>query len=285
MLLMEQNKYIEVGRVNTLLIDRHTPHGIFALSKEGEDVLLPKAYVTDEMVDGILIDLFVYTDSQDRRVATTLKPNAMLDECDIFEVVDVTSFGAFVDWGLPKDLLVPTKFQKSTFKLGEKRFLKVIYDKKTDRLIGSEKIGDFFENKVQDLRLKQEVNILVVQKTSLGFKCVVDKKYHGLIYHNEIFESINIGDEKKAYVKVIRPDGKIDISLRQIGVKQTSMLSDKIFELLQSHNGMMPYNYKSDAGIIKEIFSMSKKDFKRALTNLQNENRIKVQDNGIYTRD
>ena len=279
---MKQNKSIELGKINTLLIDRYTPHGIFALSKDGEDVLLPKAYVTEDMVDGGLINLFVYKDSQDRLVATTLKPKAMLNEFGVFEVVDVTSFGAFVDWGLPKDLLVPKKFQKSLFKIGEKRFLKVIYDKKTDRLIGSQKFGDFPTRMVQGLKSQQEVSIIVIEKTSLGFKCVVDQKYYGLLYHNEIFEQIDIGDEKKAYIKNIRADGNIDLTLRKTGNQQIEHLSDKLLEILKNNNGMMPYNYKSDASSIKQVFTMSKKDFKRTLTKLQTEHKIKIQENGIY---
>jgi len=285
MMNKKQNEYLELGKINTLLIDRHTPHGVFVLSKIGEDVLLPQAYVTDEMTDGLLIDLFIYTDSQDRPVATTLKPKAMLGEFGVFEVVDITSFGAFVDWGLPKDLLVPNKFQKSPFKIGEKRFLKIIYDKKTDRLIGSEKIGDFFEKRVCNLNSRQEVSVLIIEKTPLGFKCMVEEKYQGLLYHNEIFESINLGDIKTAYIKNIRIDGNIDLTLRQPKDKQTATLSNNILKLLQSNAGMMPYNYKSDAKLIKEVFSMSKKDFKKALTKLQDEKKIKVQENGIYTQD
>ncbi len=285
MMNKRQSEYLELGKINTLLIDRHTPHGVFVLSKAGEDVLLPQAYVTDEMADGLLIDLFIYTDSQDRPVATTLKPKAMLGEFGVFEVVDTTSFGAFVNWGLPKDLLVPNKFQKSPFKIGEKRFLKIIYDNKTDRLIGSEKIGNLFERKVLDLRSKQEVSALIIEKTPLGFKCIVEEKYRGLLYHNEIFESIDLGDTKTAYIKNIRADGNIDLTLRQPNNKQITTLCDNILKLLQSNVGMMPYNYKSDAKLIKEVFSMSKKDFKKALTKLQDERKIKVQENGIYIQD
>ncbi len=285
MMNKKQNEYLELGKINTLLIDRHTPHGVFVLSKAGEDILLPQAYVTDEMTDGLLIDLFIYTDSQDRPVATTLKPKAMLGGFGVFEVVDITSFGAFVDWGLPKDLLVPNKFQKSPFKIGEKRFLKIVYDKKTDRLIGSEKIGDFFQEKVHDLRARQEVSVLIIAKTPLGFKCMVEEKYQGLLYHNEIFESINLGDTKTAYIKNIRTDGNIDLTLRQPKNKQITTLGDNILKLLQDNAGMMPYNYKSDSKLIKEVFSMSKKDFKKALTKLQDEKKIKVQENGIYIKD
>lgn len=141
---MQQNQHLELGRINCLLVDRHTPHGIFLKAVDEKDVLLPQAYVTDAMQEDTLLEVFLYTDSEDRLIATTLKPKAMLDEYALFEVVDVAPFGAFVNWGLAKDLFVPNMFQKEKFKIGDKRFLKVVYDEKTHRLVGTEKLGNFF---------------------------------------------------------------------------------------------------------------------------------------------
>ena len=279
---MTQNQFLELGVINTLRVDRLTPHGVFLMAQNGKDVLLPQAYVTDEMVEDFLIDVFLYTDSEDRLIATTLTPKAKLDEFGVFEVVDTTSFGAFVDWGLPKDLLVPTKLQKNPFKIGDKRFLKVVYDEKTHRLVGSEKLGDFFQTKVKGLKPHQEVNILPILKTPLGYKCVVEQKYEGLIYHNEIFEKIVIGENKKAFIKTIRKDGKIDLSLRETGNKKSTNSQDKILTLLTKNKGLMPYNYKSDSELIKDIFNMSKKEFKRSLTALKEANKIRIEDSGIY---
>ena len=136
---MELNQYLELGKLNTLRADRLTPHGIFLMAANGKDVLLPQAYVTEDMTENSLIEVFLYTDSEDRLIATTLKPKAMLDQFALLEVVDRAKFGAFLDWGLPKDLLCPTKLQKSPFNVGEKRFVKVVYDEKTHRLVASEK--------------------------------------------------------------------------------------------------------------------------------------------------
>jgi len=281
---MQQNEHLELGKINTLLIDRDTPHGFFLHSEDEKDVLLPKAYVTDEMQIGSLIDVFLYTDSEDRLIATTLKPKAMLDEFSFFEVVDVAKFGAFVDWGLPKDLLVPNKLQRSPFKVGERRFLKVVYDERTHRLVGSEKTQDFFCEKPKGLKPHQEVKIIIISKTPLGFKCIVEDKYEGLIYKNEVFEKINIGDEKKAYIKTVRKDGNLDISLQPIGAKKKSSDADNVLELLKQNGGNMPYNYKSDADLITDVFSLSKKAFKRTLTKLQDDNLIEVKDTGIYLK-
>ena len=279
---MEQNQHLELGKINTLQLDRLTTPGAYLLAKDGNDVLLPGPYLTNDMREGELINVFLYTDSEDRLVATTKKPRAMLDEFAMFEVVDIAPFGAFVDWVLPKDLLVPKKLQKTPFVLGEKRFLKVAYDEKTHRLVGTEKLGEFFDKKVVGMRTNQEVTIVVVAKTPLGYKVLVENKYEGLIYHNEIFEKIEVGDNRVAFVKRVRKDGNIDLSLRKIGNKNSDSSTQRIVTLLEQNNGILPYNYKSDAELVKEIFAMSKKEYKRSLTSLIDSKTIEVKDSGIY---
>ncbi|MEA1955510.1 MAG: S1-like domain-containing RNA-binding protein [Campylobacterota bacterium] len=282
---MQLSPFLELGKLNTLRVDRDTPHGVFLMAEDGNDVLLPRAYTTEDMLEDVLVEVFLYTDSEDRLIATTVTPKAMLDEFGLFEVVDVAPFGAFVDWGLLKDLMVPNMFQKQPFKIGDKRFLKIVYDERTHRLVGTEKLGDFFERKVRNLSPQQEVKILVITKTPLGYKCIVEDKYEGLIYHTEIFEDIKLGDERKAYIKTIRKDGNIDLSLRKSGSKKAGTSASIVLELLKENNGIMPYNYKSDAELIKNIFHMSKKEFKRNLTKLQDEKKIEVKDTGIYLKD
>jgi len=276
--------YLELGKINTLRIDRETPHGVFLMAEDGNDVLLPQAYTTEDMIENTLVNVFLYTDSEDRLIATTLQPKAMLDEFALLEVVDTAPFGAFMDWGLPKDLLVPTQLQKSPFQVGEKRFVKIVYDERTHRLVGSEKLGDFFERRVKELSPNQEVSILVITKTPLGFKCIVNDKYEGLIYHNEIFENITLGDKRSAYIKTIRKDGNIDLTLRKPGSKNSAQSGDKVLDLLKQNKGIMPYNYKSDATLIKDVFGMSKKEFKRSLTKLQDSGKIEVKDTGLYLK-
>ncbi len=280
--MKEQDYFLELGLMNTLLVDRLTTPGAYLMAQDGNDVLLPGSYLTPQMKEGTLVDVFLYTDSEDRLVATTLKPTAMLDEFALFEVVDTAPFGAFMDWGLSKDLLVPNMFQKTPFKVGEKRFLKVIYDERTHRLVGTEKLGEFFDRKVKDLAQNKEAKILIIAKTPLGFKCIVNDKYEGLIYHNEIFENIAIGEERTAYVKTVRKDGNIDLTLRKSGSKKSGGSNEKVLEILKQNKGIMPYNYKSDAQLIKDVFGMSKKEFKRTLTSLQDAGDITVKDTGIY---
>ena len=279
------NEFLELGKMNTLRVDRDTAPGLYLMAEDGNDVLLPGQYVTEDMIENSIVDVFLYTDSEDRLVATTKTPVAQLDEFALFEVVDVAPFGAFMDWGLTKDLLVPNMFQKTPFEVGDKRFLRVVYDERTHRLVGTEKLGDFFDRKVKDLAINKEAEILIISKTPLGFKCIVNDKYEGLIYHNEIFETISLGDKKTAYVKTVRKDGNIDLTLRKPGSKKSGGSDEKVLALLKEAKGILPYNYKSDAELIKDIFGLSKKEFKRTLTSLQEKKKIEVKDTGIYLKD
>ena len=279
---MTIDKHLQLGTINRLRVDRITDPGCFLMAEDGKDVLLPNQYVTPEMGVGSVVEAFLYTDSEDRIVASTVYPRAMLDQFGFFEVVDTTKFGAFVDWGLPKDLFVPKNAQKSPFRVGEKRILHISYDEQTHRLIGEEKLTKYLTTKVKGLRPGGEVALLVMAKTPMGYKVIVDHRYEGMIFANEIFEKVAVGDVKKGYVKNIRPDGNLDISLQPIGAAKTDAASSKVLELLDAGNGMLPYNYKSDAELVKNVFGLSKKNFKRALTQLQDAGRIEVKENGIF---
>ncbi len=281
---MQINEHLELGKINRLRIDRITEPGIFLMAADEKDVLLPNQYVTDAMqIDGI-VEAFLYTDSEDRIVASTVYPKAMLDQFGFFEVVDTTKFGAFVDWGLPKDLFVPKNYQKTPFRVGDKRILRVSYDEMTHRLIGEEKLSKYLTHKVVGLKPTSPVDLIVMAKTPMGYKVIVDHKYEGMIFNNEIFEKVKVGDSKQGYVKNIRPDGNLDISLQPIGAAKADAASDKVMTLLDEHNGMLPYNYKSDAELVKNVFGLSKKNFKRALTQLQDAGKIEVKENGIFKK-
>jgi len=278
------NEHLVLGSTNTLRVDRITDPGIFLMADDGKDVLLPNQYVTDEMKVDDELKVFVYNDSEDRIVATTEKPIAMINEYGFFKVVDVTNFGAFVNWGLQKDLFVPKTHQKSDFKVGEKRILYVNYDEKTHRLIGSERLTQHLRFHKKTLKPNNEVSILVMAKTPMGYKCIVNNMYEGMIYHNEIFEHIDVGDTKKAYLKVGRPDGKLDLSLQRIGDKNSDAGQQKVLKMLEQNKGKLPYNYKSDPEDIKNIFGLSKKVYKRTLTALIDADKIEVKENGIYLK-
>lgn len=276
------NKTLKIGEINILVIDRSTVPGLYLRTLDESDVLLPNQYVTDSMHVGDTIDVFVYTDSEDRPVATTLKPKAMLDEIAFVEVVDTSSIGAFVDWGLPKDLFVPRALQKRPFTVGEKRLIRVILDEQTNRLVGTEKISGALQTPPKHFYPNTPVTFMVIAKTPLGYKVIVDHKYEGMIYANEIFEDIRVGVTKHGFVKQLRSDGKLDLSLQMIGKAKSANAADKIYEMLQKNGGMLPYNTKSDPDLIQQTFGLSKKNFKAAVNQLVEAKKIIVKENGIY---
>jgi len=277
------NEKMQIGRINTLKIDRFTEPGIYLIAKDENVVLLPTRYITKDMEVGKEIDVFLYTDSEDRLIATTKRPKAMLDELALLEVVDITKIGAFLDWGLSKDIFAPNTFQKTPFKKGEKRIVRIVYDEMTHRLAASEII---YKNIIEDtshLKLYSEVSLIVIAKTPLGFKVIVNNLYEGMLFHNEIFEEIKSGDIKRAYIKTIRKDGKLDLTLQPIGAKKRDVAQEKVLNMLEKHNGKLPYNYKSNPEEIKSAFGLSKKEFKRTLTTLIELKTIKLDENGIST--
>ncbi len=273
------NEHIYVGELNTLAVNRVSEPGIYLISDDQTEVLLPNAYVNKSMEIGSFLDVFIYTDSEDRLVATTLKPYVYLYEFAFLEVVDNMKFGSFVDIGLPKHILVPKNKQKGTFEIGKRRVLQLLLDDKTNRLIASEKYDLLKE--IKGLEKNAEVEIILYSKTPLGYKVIVNNSYEGMIYHTEIFENLKIGDTKRAYVKNIRDDNKIDISLQKVGEKASG---DKVFDVLIKEGGKLDFTYKSEADEIKEKFGISKKSFKASLTKLLAENKIVLEESCIRVK-
>ncbi len=278
-----KNLTINIGEINTLEVMRDTDYGYFLEAKDEKEVLLPNVYVMeDEMPMGSLIDVFVYTDSEDRPVATTKMPYAKLGEYGYFTVVDYKSYGAFVNWGLPKDLFVPLSQQKEHFTIGKKYLLRVCLDAQTDRLFATQKIGKYLNRDMSGLHQNKVLDAIVLAKTPLGFKVVADNQYEGMLFTNEIFEEIRIGDRKKVYIKNVRKDFKLDLSLQPIGKKaKIGEAEGTILQILKESDGTLPFTYKSDADEIKQKFGMSKKNFKRTLTELIERKQIELLDNSI----
>lgn len=278
-----QNLMIHIGEINTLEVVRDTDYGYFLAAKDESEILLPNVYVIeDEMLMGSLLDVFVYTDSEDRPVATTKMPYAKLGEYGYFTVVGYKSYGAFVNWGLPKDLFVPLSQQKEYFHIGKKYLLRVCLDEQTGRLFATQKIGKYFNRKLKGLHQNKCLEAIVLAKTPLGYKVVVDNQYEGMLFDNEIFEQVRVGDRKKVYVKTVRKDGKLDVSLQPIGHKEKLNVSEAvILHHLKEAEGYLPFTYKSDAKEIQKAFGMSKKNFKHILTLLIASEKIVLQEDGI----
>ena len=273
-----QNLTLKVGEINTLQIIRDTDYGYFLEAKDGSEILLPNVYIMeDEMPMGSLLDVFIYTDSEDRPVATTKMPYAKLGEYGYFTVVDYKPYGAFVNWGLPKDLFVPLSQQKEHFTVGKKYLLRVCLDEQTNRLYATQKIGKYFNRDMKGLHQNKTFEAIILAKTPLGFKVVADNQYEGMLFKNEIFETLRIGDKKKVYIKNVRKDFKLDLSLQPIGKKQSiGEFEGTVLQLLKEADGRLPFTYKSNADDIKKVFNMSKKNFKRTLTVLLERKEIEL---------
>ena len=278
-----KNKQINIGEINTLKIERDTDFGYYLTAEDFNEVLLPNVYIMeDEMPMGSLLDVFVYTDSEDRPVATTKMPYAKLGEYGYFTVVDYKAYGAFMNWGLPKDLFVPLSQQKEHFTIGKKYLLRVCLDAQTGRLYGTQKIGKYFNRDMKGLHQNKVLDVIVLAPTPLGYKVIADNQYEGMLFSNEIFENIKVGDRKKVYIKNVRKDFKLDLSLQPIGIKaKIDEAEDIVIQLLKEADGALPFTYKSDADEIKKVFSMSKKNFKRTLTELIDEKKIELLDDSI----
>ena len=278
---------IEIGKVNTLVVTRIIDHGVMLRNHNGdEEILLPQAYVTEAMQEILTpVEVFVYTDSEDRPVATTQRPVAMLGELAQVEVVAVETYGAFVDWGLPKDLLVPLSQQKQHLRVGDRIIIRVVLDEQTGRLYGTQRIGRGFEA-ARGMVPSQKLEALVIAQTPMGYKIVVDHRYEGMLYENEIFEPIVVGEHKTVYLKQIRKDGKIDCSLQPLG-QQAKVRSAEvtIMQVLEKAGGSLEVTTKSDPERIQSLFGMSKKQFKAGVNKLVENRKLEIRSEKLEIRN
>lgn len=270
----------ELGKISSLLINRFTANGAYLALREGGEVLLPKSYLKGEEKEGEELEVFVYTDSEDRPVAVTNRPTALLDEFAVMEAKEITDFGAFMDWGLPKDLFVPKSEMGKTMEVGGKYLVMVCQDYKTNRLIGVSKYEDFILSDTQAYVSGQEIDALIFEETDLGFKTLIDGSYEGLIYKNEVFQPIKVGDITKAFVKKRRDDGKIDLQLLPSGREKYEEGAEKILEALKVRK-FLPLQDKSSPESIKELLGMSKKHFKQSIGQLYKAKKITIHEDGI----
>lgn len=268
-----------IGQLNVLKVSRLSDYGAY-LFLEDDEVLLPNKFVPEGLKPDDEIEVFVYTDSEDRLVATTQQPAGVLNDYVALEVVDTAPFGAFLDWGLDKHLLVPNSEMERTMEVGKKYVVRIVLDHRTGRLIGVSKLRAFLKSG-EELEEREKVRAMVIGESDLGFSMLIEDRYLGLIYRNEVVEELAIGDYHNCYVKNVREDGKVDLMLRLPGKATIDSDASSILEKLRSHNGELPYNDKSDSEEIHIFFGISKKAFKRAIGSLYKERLINITDNGI----
>lgn len=270
---------IQLGKYSTLKVVKELDFGMYLDGgEEFGEILLPTKYIPKGTKVGDEIEVFLYLDSEDRIIATTLKPYAQAGEFAYLQVASVNRVGAFLDWGLPKDLLVPFREQRSEMKQGYKYIVYIYADVESRRLVASAKLNKFLDNTPVEYEYNEEVDLLVTQKTDLGWKVIVNSCHSGMIYDNEIFVPIQKGDRIKGYVKHIRRDEKLDITLQKTGydVEAMDTLAKEIFEKLKASGGIIPLSDKSSAEEIAEIFGCSKKSYKKAIGSLYKAKLINI---------
>lgn len=258
----------------------------FGVYLEGEDeslILLPTRYVPANTQIDDTIKVFIYRDSEDRVIATTLKPKATVGEFAVMKVKSVTNVGAFLDWGLAKDLLVPFSEQRDKLIVDQSYLVFVYLDNETGRIVATAKVDRVLRDAETSYKAGDEVDILVGKRTDLGFQVLINNDALGVVYKNEVFGHLKIGDERKAYIKKVRPDGKIDISLQQQGYQnEVPKSGQQILDLLKEEEGFIPLNDKSSPEDIYYSLKMSKKNFKKAIGLLYKQRLITIEDAGIY---
>lgn len=267
---------IKLGQYNDLKVAKLVDFGVYLDGGDSGEILLPARYVIDLPQPGDTLRVFIYKDSENRLIATTEKPFATVGQFAYLQVTDVNDTGAFLQWGISKDLLVPFREQKVRMKQGGIYLVYLYVDDATNRIVASAKIEKFIGNKFPEYASGTKVRALVYSHTDLGYRCIVDDLYSGLIYQNETFRPVELGVEIDAYVKQVRDDGKIDLTLSPVTLVRVERLSAHIMKMLRDNNGRLPVSDHSSAELIQEMFQCSKKDFKKALGYLYKQRAITI---------
>jgi predicted RNA-binding protein (virulence factor B family) len=273
---------LEIGKYNRLEVKKLSAIGVYLVSELGE-ILMPTKYVPEGLKPGEHVKAFIYLDSEDRLVATTLTPKAQVGDFAVMEVKDTGSVGAFLDWGLEKDLLVPFSEQPRPMQKGEKYLVRVYLDR-SERIAASAKLGKFLETKNIALKVGEEVQLTFYEFGDLGAKVIVNGRYSGLLFKSELFGKYEVGTTVKGFVKKVREDGKIDVTLRKGGVQDIVGGRESFLRVLSERGGFLPIGDKTPPEMISELFRMSKKSFKTIIGNLYKEGVIEITKDGVRLR-
>ncbi|AXE16373.1 GntR family transcriptional regulator [Runella rosea] len=273
---------LRMGQYNRLQVVKRLEFGIYLDGYEDE-ILVPTRYVPEGVEIGDYLDVFVYRDSEDRVIATTLEPYGTVGEFAYLTVNAVTAAGVFMDWGLPKDLFVPFKQQRDNMLVGKSFLVFIHLDTQTDRIVASAKIDRFLDEDISELKEGMEVELLPFEYTDLGIKALINQRHLGVLYHGEVFKDIDLGKPTKGYIKKIREDQKIDVALVEQSYNRIADSKTVLYEKLEAAEGhFLPFTDKSDPALIHKTFGMSKKDFKKAIGGLLKEGKIKLEEDGIH---
>lgn len=269
-----------IGKTNWLSIVRPTDFGLILDGGDLGDILMPNCYIPNDWKTGEVLEVFVMRDSEDRLVATSLKPLAQVDEFACLQVISTTSIGAFLDWGLPKDLFVPFREQKMPLREGQSIVVRVYFDEVSGRIAATTKLDRFLDKTEPHYEPNEKVGLLICNKTDLGYKAIVNDRHWGVIFYNEVFQPLERGQRIEGYIKQVRPDGKIDLSIQKTDANRFSSLADLIIAYLKEQGGFMPITDKSPPDTIYNLFGVSKKTYKRAVSGLYKKRLVTFENNG-----
>ncbi|QXD25113.1 GntR family transcriptional regulator [Opitutia bacterium ISCC 51] len=277
---------VELGKQNSLKPVRDSASGCYLDGGELGEILLPKKFMTEELRQAESISVFVYKDSEDRLVATTETPKAMVGQFATLEVLSANpKVGAFLDWGLSKDLLLPFREHKSDPMEGDYCVVYILVDELSGRIIASERLTEFVDQEPSAYESEEEVDLLVIDETPLGYKAIINDKHLGLLYHSDLSEPLEYGQWIVGYVSQVREDGKIDLRRDRSGYKRLEPIAEQILEALNANEGVLPFNDKSSPESIRAEFDVSKQAFKRAIGTLYKQKRIRIKEDGIVLSD
>lgn len=269
------------GRYNTLKVVKFVDFGVYLDGAEMGEILLPARYVPEVCEVGEDLEVFIYLDSEDRIIATTEKPYAQVGEFAMLRVNAVNNIGAFLDWGLMKELLVPFREQKMNMVAGRSYLVYVYLDPDSQRIAASAKLEKFLDNVIPDYQVGEEVSLIVESESELGYNAIINHLHRGILYHDELPGPLQKGQKLKAYIKKVREDKKIDLSLYRPGYAQVDGVSQHILDKLKEGGGFLPFTDKSDAALIFDHFAISKKVFKKAVGSLFKQRLIVLEESGI----
>ena len=272
---------IELGKFNQLEVVKEVDFGLYLDGGEEGEILLPTRYVSEGCQVGDMLNVFLYLDIDERLIATTLTPLVQMGQFACLEVAWVNQFGAFLNWGLMKDLFVPFSEQKMKMQVGRKYVIHAHLDDESYRIVASAKVERYLSKDIPDYAPGTEVDILIWQKTDLGFKAIIDNKHSGLLYENEIFCTLETGMQMRAFVKQVREDGKVDLILQKPGFEKIDDFSKTLLDYIKERGGRIHLNDKSPAEDIYDTFGVSKKTFKKGVGDLYKKRLISLQENGI----
>ncbi len=271
---------IKIGDYNTLQVDRIVDFGVY-LDNGKNGILLPARWVPENTQKGDTITAFIYHDNEDRLIATTMTPKAVVGDIALLKVASITDFGAFLEWGVMKDVFIAKSQQVSDMEVGNSYLVKLYIDERSTRVAATERLDPFLSNHPLTVALGDEVDMIVYRKTEIGYTVIVNKLHKGMLYLNEIYQKINIGDTLKGFVKKVYDDGKLDVSIGKQGYQRVENETEKVLRLLTENNGVLPFNDKSEPTAIYDFFGMSKKTFKMTTGNLYKQKKIAFTEKGI----